>query len=54
MQLPTLPDSVQLSHWPVHAVLQQKPSAQWPDTQAASSLHVAPFTCFCWHVPAPQ
>lgn len=41
-------------HWLVHAVSQQKPSTQWPDTHWASAEHCEAFTSLATHTPAAQ
>ncbi len=42
MQVPTLPDELQVSQVPVQAVLQQTPSAQKVEAQSAPVLHACP------------
>jgi hypothetical protein len=41
VQVPSLPETLQASHWPVHALLQHTPSTQWPLPHSASAAHVA-------------
>ena len=41
-QLPTLPATLQDSHWPSQGLSQQLPCAQWPVPHSASTLHPSP------------
>jgi hypothetical protein len=52
-QVPALPDNAQDSHDPVHAVLQQTPSAQKPDWHSDVDEQAAP-TGLRPHVPPLQ
>jgi hypothetical protein len=51
MHDPTLPPTLHASHWPLHAVLQQTPSTQFPLPHSALPPHVAPSGFE--HVPLP-
>ncbi len=51
---PTKPVLLQTSHEPVHAALQQTPSAQWPLTHSLPPAHACPFVFFGTHAPAAQ
>jgi hypothetical protein len=42
VHVPTLPATSQASHWPAQAVLQQTPSAQWPEPHSRSAAQAAP------------
>lgn len=47
--VPLLAVSAQASHWPLHAALQQTPSAQYPVTHAVAAVHGCP--CLILHAP---
>src|SRR5579862_2231453 len=47
--VPTSPATLHAWHCPPHALLQQTPSTQKPDTHCFASVHAAPFACFAVH-----
>ncbi|HET6147110.1 MAG TPA: hypothetical protein VFH68_06225 [Polyangia bacterium] len=51
VHLPARPASLQLSHWPAHALSQHTPSMQLPFEHSAAVMHVAPLTFFGRHIP---
>jgi hypothetical protein len=40
LHLPIAPGRLHAEHWSVHAESQQTPSAQWPEAQSASFVHI--------------
>jgi hypothetical protein len=54
VQVPTLPASAQDWHVPPHAVLQQTPSAHWPDAHSAPAAQERPLAFFETQAPPLQ
>ena len=54
LHVPTLPARLQASQEPPHAVLQQTPLAQLPETHWPSAPHVAPLVFLGTQAPALQ
>ena len=50
--VPILLGSLQLSHWPLQALLQHTPSTQFPFEHSAGAAQVAPSAFFPWQMPA--
>jgi hypothetical protein len=52
-QVPSRPFTSHASHWPVHALSQQKPSTQSPDLHWSGAVQAPPLSSFDWQlVPA--
>ena len=49
--VPSWPVTLHAAHCPLHAVLQQTPSTQWPEAQAPSEGHAAPTGSSTLQVP---
>jgi len=54
VQVPAEPSTLQASHWPSQAALQQTPSTHMPDTHWAAAVHVIPLGTRATHMPSRQ
>jgi hypothetical protein len=54
VQVPSLPGTLQASHWPAQACVQQYPSAQIPEAHSVATLQVVPGSFFVTHTPPEQ